>query len=182
MKVPYKKKSYVVSFCRYVCPGSKPIYVPVDALPNKPINECFSIVPEHIASHGGEQKLGWSIWHWPKVFIEAEFHCIWKRPDGVLVDITPNLLPFDQILFLPDPHRHYEGRQIDNIRKPISNDLLVKQFIALAEERYREMNKGDLANQHGHVAVSARIGEIDYEMTKIGLTLTQKFGPAFGPP
>jgi hypothetical protein len=176
MKVPYKNKKYVISFCRHICPGSKCVYVPVDPLPNKPINECFSIVPEHIASNGGEQKFGWSIWHWRKVFIEAEFHCIWKRPDGTLIDITPKSLPFDQILFLPDPHRRYEGRQVDNIRQPISNDFIVKQFIAFAEERYRETNKGDLANQHGRVVVSARVGEIDYEMKKLGFILTQKFG------
>lgn len=181
MKVPYKNKNYVISFCQHVCLGSKSIYVPVDPLPDKPINECFSIVPEHVASHGGEQKFGWSIWHWPMVFIEAEFHCIWKRPDGLLIDITPKLLPFDQILFLPDPNRHYEGRQIDNIRKPISHDPLVKQFISLAEERYRETNKGDLADYHGPFIASRRVREIDDEMRKIGFTLAHKFGSPFEP-
>jgi len=176
MKVPYKNKNYVISFCRHICLGSKSVYVPVDALPDKPINECFSIVPEHVASYGGEQKFGWSIWHWPKVFIEAEFHCIWKRPDGLLIDITPKLLPFDRILFLPDPKRHYKGRQVDNVRKPICKDPIVKKYICLAEERFTETNKGDLANQHGPVIVSKRVGEIDDEMEKIGLALAQKFG------
>jgi len=177
MKVPNKNKKHVISFCRRICPGSQCIYVPVDPLLDKPLDECFSIVPKHIISHGGEQKFGWSIWHWRKVFIEAEFHSIWKRPDGTLIDITPKLLPFNQILFLPDPHRRYEGRQIDNIREPISNDQLVKEFIALAEERHREMNKGDLADQHGLVIVSRRVEEIDYQMKQIGFALVEKFGP-----
>jgi hypothetical protein len=176
MKVPFIYSNHIKAFCRNVVPDSKPIYVVVQPLPDKPINECFNIVPEHILAHGGEQQFGWSIWHWPKVFVEAEFHSVWKCPDGTMVDITPKRISVDRILFLPDPHRHYEGRQVDNIRKPISNDPLIKQFLALAEERYRETNKGDLANQHGRVIVSARVGEIDHEMRKIGFFLAQKFG------
>jgi len=176
LKTPYKNKKYVISFCRKVCIGSKSMYVIVEPLPNKPVNECFSIVPEHVASHRGKQKFGWAIYHWPRVFIEAEFHCVWERPDGVLIDITPKAFHFDKILFLPDPHRHYEGFQVDNIRKAISNDPLVKSFIDLAAERFREMNKGDLAYQHGDINISERCKGIECEMEKINLALVMKFG------
>ena len=180
MKVPPIDKPYIISFCQSICPESKGIYVPVDPLPNKPINECFSIVPEYITSNGGEQKIGWAIWYWPGVFIEAEFHCIWESPDGHLVDITPKQLPtINQILFLPDPTRHYEGRQVDNIRKPISQHPLINQYIALAERYYRETNKGDLANQHGYIIVPDKVRKIEEKMQKIGLALIEKFGSPF---
>lgn len=179
MKVPKKDKDYVISLCKSICPDSKCVYVPVKPLPDKPANECFSIVPEHIISNGGEQKFGWSIWHWPHVFVEAEFHAVWKSPKGALIDITPKSDSFGRILFLPDPHRFYDGRQVDNIRKPISNDPLVKKFLDLWEERYREMNKGYLANQHGIIIVPQRVREIDYEVEQLSLILAAKFGFPF---
>lgn len=55
----------VVSFCESVVPGGEPGYVQHAPLTGKPVKECFSIVPEHVRTHGGKQVIGWAILHIP---------------------------------------------------------------------------------------------------------------------
>ena len=57
---------------------------------------------------------GWSVWEWPKVFIEAKFHAVWKQPDGSFLDIAPKSLPIPRVLFIPDPRRVYLGSPAQN--------------------------------------------------------------------
>lgn len=137
-----------VSFCQTVAPNSSPISVPLQPKPGSPLAECFCIVPEHIATHGGEQLNGWAIWHVDGLFIEAEFHAIWRSPAGELIDLTPRLVPMDSITFLPDPDREYRGRQVDNVRQPLTNDRDVIRYLYLAGRLFKILNQGDLADQY----------------------------------
>jgi len=102
-------------------------------------------VRRRIEREGGEEVLGWKIWEWYGVMIEAEFHMVWRSPGGVLRDITPNQLPFEQILFLPDPSLTYLGRQVNNIRCPLNADPRVVDFIRDANEFFLIQNEGDRA-------------------------------------
>jgi len=149
MSIKLLLKNYIKAFCRQIVPGGEPLYIPVQPLPDKPINECFAIVPEHIASHGGKQLIGWNIREWKRVLIEAEFHAVWQRPDGTIVDITPK--DTSRILFLPDPSRKYTGISVDNIRKPLRKDPRIRRFCDLGHERFLELNKGDLADKYGEI-------------------------------
>jgi hypothetical protein len=97
---------HVLAFCRGVS-DSTPTAIPLEPLDVQPINECFSVVPNYVAAHGGYVVLGWAIWEWPRVSIEAEFHCVWRSPVGHLVDITPKPEPMESITFLLDPARRY---------------------------------------------------------------------------
>src|SRR5690242_4702886 len=75
--------------------------------------------------HGGPQA-GWIISeHVGARFIEAQFHNVWRSPDGVLRDVTPRADLEQRIMFVPDPVRQirlveYEGRpairSFDNLR------------------------------------------------------------------
>ena len=96
--------------------------------------------------------VGWAIWEWPGVFIEAEFHAVWASPEGQLVDFAPRSLRSSHVVFLPDPSRKYEGRQVDNIRKPLvrHNDLI--RYLFIFRRRFEILNKGDLAFQLGSVS------------------------------
>ena len=135
MKIPRPNKDYVKSFCKNIS-NNDPIIVPLRPLSGKPLNDCFSIVPEHVLSHGGKQAIGWTIWEWSPIYIEAEFHVVWKSKDGALIDIAPkpeDSSP-DSILFLPDPKKQYRGKQIDNIRQPLVNDFLVSEFLNAAKK------------------------------------------------
>jgi hypothetical protein len=87
--------------------------------------------------------------------VEAEFHAVWRDPNGALHDLTPKALPIHRILFLPDPVRVYEGRQVNNIRRAISSAGAVKDFIEAADAMFEFMNRGERANQHGQLRITA---------------------------
>lgn len=72
------------------------------------IGACAATVARAIAELGGEPILGFHIHHWPNMFIEALPHYVWKRPDGVLVDLTEKY-PTDvarHSVFSPYPEGH----------------------------------------------------------------------------
>src|SRR5215813_415634 len=77
-----------------------PVYVDVRPVDSAPADECFVLVPEHIRRHGGEAVIGWALWEWPSLFVEAEFHSIWRAPDSSFLDISPKKTPSQKILFL----------------------------------------------------------------------------------
>jgi hypothetical protein len=147
-------KPYVVSFCRSVVAKPEPRYVPLEPIESAEPDSCFELVPSHVAKNGGAMSIGWSVWEWPQVFIEAEFHAIWVCPDGREVDITPKKIPQRRILFLPDPHRMYEQFQRDNIRKPLCRDKDVTRMIEIARLMHAELNAGELKHYHGTVVKS----------------------------
>jgi len=72
-------------------PGGSVVYVDMEPLKGAPADECFYLVEAQCKEHGGRSATGWALWELPTLFVEAEFHCVWERPDGTLVDITPKL-------------------------------------------------------------------------------------------
>ncbi len=136
-----------------VVPNGQPVYVDVQPLMDAPSDECFVLVPEHVERNGGEALIGWALWEWPSVFVEAEFHSVWRVPNGSLLDISPKKSPTERILFLPDPSREYEGRQVNNVRSPLSRSPAVLAFFRAADAEYEFMNRGERAGQHGQIKV-----------------------------
>lgn len=92
---------------------------------------------------------GWAVWEIPQIMIEAEFHAVWQRPDGELVDVNPRRPHETRITFLPAPERSWPGNAVDNIRQALLDDPRVHAFIAQAEKRF------DLLKDHppGLVAI-----------------------------
>jgi hypothetical protein len=176
MRPPKLIKPYVLRFCRSVVTDAAPIYVPCRPLPGAPANDCFPIVERQVASAGGESIFGWSVWEWPKVFIEAEFHAVWKQPDGSLLDIAPKALPIPRVLFIPDPRRVYRGRQIDNVRLPLCKDKAVKRLCELSTLIFKELNAGALADVHGEVAASEQCVRYLMEKERVLQTLYGRYG------
>jgi hypothetical protein len=127
-------------------------------------------------SNGGKQYNGWAIWEWPKVFIEAEFHCVWESPGGELIDLTPDGFQPDKILFLPQPQKQYRGRRVDNIRKPLSRDKDVHRFIELAGERFAELNRTALSGYYGPIIIQGRALAIEDEMERLQAKLMDRYG------
>lgn len=131
-----------------------PVFINVDSLPNAEIDDCFKIVDDHIAIHGGVRKLGWALWELPGLYIEAEFHAVWEKPDGELLDITPKREETKTILFLRDDLTPYENCQVNNIRVAIrKEEPLLKLFYA-CEGIFEILNKGDRKNHIGQIALS----------------------------
>src|SRR5687768_5682713 len=104
------------------------INVKVKTEPYSERNFCFPIVERKVREENGEVVYGWRIWK--HIFmIEAEFHSVWRSPEGELIDITPN--GFHEIIFVPDKRHSYLGKQIDNIRLNITQNRLVDDYIEL---------------------------------------------------
>ena len=155
-RVPDKVTAPIRRLCNRVHIASVATFVSVGPEPGGGLCDCFAIVDRKVERAGGSVCYGWTVWFLPGIMVEGEFHAVWRSPDGELLDVTPNPLNSDRILFITDPKRKYEGKQVDNIRVPLSKDPRVREFIELARERFLVMNEGDLAYQIGEVAVDGR--------------------------
>ncbi len=120
--------------------------------------------------------IGWSIHIWKGVIIEAEFHCVWQSPEGKIIDITPKDYEVENIIFLPDPSKCYTGRQVDNIRKSLSTDSNVTEFISITQEYFRYLNKGDLADYYGEITIKEDFINRYNLMQELELLLKRKHG------
>ena len=138
-----------------VAPGQRPTYLNVDPAELASVNECFPNVANHIQKFGGEAVHGWLIWEWPSVLVEAEFHAVWKSPDNHLVEITPKEHGETKVLFLPDNKRVYRGVAVDNVRMPLRDDAVIKDYVHVSEEIVKVLNKGERAHQFGEIRVPA---------------------------
>lgn len=141
----------LASLCEQIVPGVTPLYVDVEPLQGAPANECFALVDAYVDRHGGERLLGWSLWEMPGLFVEAEFHAIWRSPNGSLVDIAPKSRPTARILFLPAAGAEYKDRQVNNVRVPVAEDTEVERYLRIFDELFEFMNRGERAELHGEV-------------------------------
>ncbi len=135
--------------CAEIVHEPKPVFLELGPGLEGEVNDCFAVVQRCVERDGGAPCYGWQIWEWPLVMIEAEFHAVWKDRRGDLHEVTPKQVLVQNILFLPDPVRTYQGRQINNIRRPLSSESDVAEFIAAAEREFEFINRGDRADQHG---------------------------------
>ncbi|MBO1010401.1 MULTISPECIES: hypothetical protein [Acidovorax] len=152
---------HVLEFSASIAPNTLAYEVSCQPTPDKPLNDCFPIVAEQVVARGGQQIFGWALWELPGVFIEAEFHSVWKSPEGDVVDLVPRLRPFTEIAFVPDASRRYENRQVDNIRKQLVNDNDVKRFLFLCKRRFAILNAGERALQHALILPKADMRELE---------------------
>ena len=120
--------------------------------------------------------MGWAVWEWPRVFIEAEFHAVWKHPDGLLLDIAPRQFSIPRVLPLPDPKRIYTGRQVGSIRLPLCNDKTVKRFCEVSALIHKELNTGALADVYGGVKASEKCVRYPLEKERVLATLLGRYG------
>ena len=166
--------THILAFCRSLA-DSSPVSVPLQPLSDAPPNECFHVVKQHIAVNGGRQVFGWSIWEWPGVYLEAEFHSIWETPDGILIDVTPKQIHSDAITFLHEPKKQYEGRQVNNVRKPLVDSLTVRKFIEANNRIFNALNKG-AAKYRNEVAMTPELARAYRERERLHCQLVATFG------
>ena len=166
LRVPEATAPHVRSFCKRLVEDCVPARLAPEPPPGARIQDCFEVVRARVASSGGDMVCGWLIVEWPRVMLEAVYHAVWRDELGSLHDISPQGLTLDETLFVPDPTREYDGRQVDSVRHALTNDPAVRRLIR-AQERYFELtNRGDLATQHGMIPVSAP--ELEAVQTDIG--------------
>jgi hypothetical protein len=175
-------EEHVQVFCSEICPGKESIIIECDPQYDASENECFELVEEKVKEFGGSLQLGWAIWERSGVFIEAEFHAVWKKPDGTFLDLNPRSIKFkiDSILFIPDETLKYEGKQVDNIRKALVNDKDVVRFLFLSERRFKVLNRGDRAYEYGQIILPPKelkeYEKIFKELIKLQKTIDRRYG------
>lgn len=129
--------------CNDLNPMGQPLWVKVAPESWALENECFPNVQKKIEQDGGSFVNGWAIWQWANMLITAEAHCVWQRPDSVLIDITPHNYGEQTILFVPDANVIFEGIIIPSKRAPMTGSPKIKTLIDLLNERdYRLKESG----------------------------------------
>jgi hypothetical protein len=167
----------VIALCEQIVSGVEPIYLDVEIADGAVVNDCYENVTRMIEIHGGSIQYGWQIWETlPGVMAEAEFHAVWTDMSGILHDITPKASDgITKILFLPDLSRRFEGRQINNVRVPLQDDPLVRQFIENANQYFEVTNRGELADQLGYIPMTSEIEGLLKEKERLEMQLLQKY-------
>ncbi|MFT2157590.1 hypothetical protein [Pseudomonas putida] len=143
---PKKITSDILALSRKINSDSQPQFIPFEECNLYLPSECFHNVDTHVESFGGRSVIGWQVWEWPGVFVEAEFHAAWETPEGNLVDITPKADQEKETLFIPDSSRKYEGAMVANIKHPIAKGEIVRDYIKLLDLGFILANKQVRAN------------------------------------
>jgi hypothetical protein len=139
------------ALCVELAPDGVPAYVDVVPASTAVRNECFANVKKQVADSGGSVQFGWALWEMPTLFVEAEFHANWRRPDGGLVDITPKKNDDARTFFLADPVRVYEGRQVMNERRAMRHVPSLAAFLQTFDDLFELLNRGERDREHGTV-------------------------------
>lgn len=77
---------------------------------------CFKNVAKIVKLHGGSAQHGWKMREQPSAFVEGEFCAVWRRPDGVLIDVTPRTERPKKIIFLQDSQLVWDGSDVESRR------------------------------------------------------------------
>lgn len=167
----------IIALCEQIAPGIEPIYLDVEIADGAIVNDCYENVTRIMGVRGGSIQYGWQIWETlPGVMAEAEFHAVWMDMNGAHHDITPKVSnDITKILFLPDPNRRFEGRQINNIRVPLQDDPLIRKFIENADQYFEVTNRGELADQLGYIPMTSEMEELLKERARLEMQLLQKY-------
>jgi hypothetical protein len=153
-RTPITISSFINDLCHELVRDPKPEFISVIPQPGIDLLDCFAAVGRRTEQDGGSVCYGWQIWEWPDVMIEAEFHAVWRDAVGRLHDITPKQIPIDMILFLPDPERKYEGRQVNNVRRALRSDPLILAWFKCCDAEFELLNRGERAYQVGEIELS----------------------------
>jgi|tagenome__1003787_1003787.scaffolds.fasta_scaffold20811780_2 hypothetical protein len=182
--LPPEVTAQIRDFCTSIRPSGEPRYVPIEACADALPKECFGNVRQRVSLHGGQIVFGWAIWIWPRVFVEAEHHAIYERPDGTWIDVTPQS-NHDQILFLPDDSAVYDfdnPQRRDNLRLALKADPLIESYFEWF--RGRKMFE-DLFPGTNQVTLKGKAAQDFKAFAKRGIEIEQqlvmKYYPAMSP-
>lgn len=103
LRTPDRLTKSIIEICRKLNKGKFGLgYVQTkvesDCLPSR----CFDNVMSKVEKDGGRIQFGWKVFEQSNEAVVVRFHAIWISPEGTLIDITPDPLTTDKILFLAD--------------------------------------------------------------------------------
>lgn len=124
----------ILAACRTTCPQSTPSFIPIQPMESAKPDDCHCNVARVIEQRGGSSRFGWSIWQYGSLLLEFIFHSIWRDPEGVEHDITPDPDDERQRLFLPDPIRIFEGRCVPTLYFPLNDSVSLAMTLKTFKE------------------------------------------------
>lgn len=136
MRSPRKITAEVAAFAEELSPGAGTVLVDCREDRNAVLLECFDTVDAKVRAHGGDRVLGWCLYEWPRAFLVAELHAVWRRPDGTLLDVAKHQVRQSRIAFVPDPTARVPEIQTPNRYFPLCDDPLVARYIAAEAAGY----------------------------------------------
>ncbi|EHR6439713.1 hypothetical protein HYO29_04070 [Vibrio parahaemolyticus] len=143
-------------FATILCPGAK--VVRVNSYKTlRPIGLCYWNVDELVRNYGGEAVYGWQFFIWPKRYIEAMHHAVWRTPDGKLFDVTekyPTDTIKDHSIFLEDDSISVELTKpmfIQSRYFPLNKHPEIDAFISAYQKKNAlEQAQAALAYEYGY--------------------------------
>lgn len=183
MATPEINSPQVIEFCAAHFPCARVRMVIADPPSSAIQGECFANVQQMVARKGGGSVLGWHLWELPGLLLEAEFHAVWRKPSGTLVDVTPQRPEFkeDRILFVPMPKLHLQRDPPDNIRQPLSDDPDLLRMCTLKAQIVQLMRRGNTVPGHqGAISLPRDLYEpMMLEQQEVVARLQAKYPEAF---
>ncbi|HEX4145277.1 MAG TPA: hypothetical protein VHY91_17350 [Pirellulales bacterium] len=132
---PAEITDQIKAFCRILNADDEPSFVPVVPVRNARVDDCYFNVGIAEKAGGGEPLHGWTIWIFQNdeepLFLDAEHHSVWRKPDRKLVDVSPRPDGETQILFHPDPERVYQGSAIPSQFFALKDDPTLAKYLQL---------------------------------------------------
>lgn len=174
MLIPDPNATYVKKLIEDLSPGQTLQWVKVEPPSWAEELSCIDVVDRLVREQGGCRILGWALWEWPGIMVEGEFHAVWRRPDGSIIDPTPKQTRVEQILFLPDPSAQLTTYQRDNVRKPIRQKRDIVDYILIQERIFRARNQADPNSQY--FAITPHFEHLQAEHDRLFLKLVKRVG------
>lgn len=70
------------------------------------------------------------------------------------MDVTPKNRPVERILLLPNKGASYSGQQVNNVRRTLTTDLCISNYLATFDAEFELLNRGVRADQHGQIELT----------------------------
>jgi hypothetical protein len=176
-RTPNQITEYIYEFCKELDNTGQLFFVGVKLETEAECVECSQNVLNKIGRDGGQIQFGWAIWELPEIMLEAIYHAIWISPQGEPIDITPRKhVSTDSILFLADSDDKYNYGsgfwRKDNVRKPLSDDPIITEYIEICEEIFKfeeKVSPGPILHLEGkdlecHEALEKRKGRLSRQI------------------
>jgi hypothetical protein len=126
----------IQKLCKEVAGSAEARFIPVRTDSEAGALSAFDAVARKVGQDGGSMQPGWAIWQCADALIEAEFHAVWRSPDGDLVDVAARLGGEQTILFVEDARRSDTGAAVDSERRALRRDPLIEDFITLGRKQF----------------------------------------------
>jgi hypothetical protein len=120
---------------RHVSP-SMSFFIDITPLPDCVRMFCYGNVDCCIEREGGCREEGWIVYEgWGGRYLKLIHHCLWRLPDGRLIDVTPS--DERRNLFLPDSVRNH-GDGVPARYIALDSTPEVAEIIAFCEDMDRQ--------------------------------------------